>query len=140
MVKKSKFLISLTVVPVLLMMALSLAGCTSKEKRELKKSVDQYEASLPQNVAPGVTITKVSYDSASDKVTLCCDFQNSVVAQSVGQNVPMLKAAFVPYLKEAKKGNPFITNMISANATLVCKFIHDSNTVAEFEVTADEIK
>ncbi len=138
MMKRNKF--TLLLVTLILLAVTSLSSCLSKEKRELKKSVEQYEATLPQNVAPGVTVSSVTYDSESDKVTLTCNFENETVAQSVGQNSAMLKAAFVPYLKHAKAGNPFITNMINADATLVCDFRHGDRQVATFEVTADEIK
>lgn len=138
MMKRNKF--TLLLVTVIVLAGACLSSCLSKEKRELKKSVEEYESTLPQNVAPGVSVSSVSYDSDSDKVILTCNFENETVAQSVGLNSAMLKAAFVPYLRHAKAGNQFITNMINADATLVCDFCHGDRKIATFEVTADEIK
>lgn len=82
----------------------------------------------------------VTYQPESDKVTLKCDIENEAVAQSAKVSSVMLRAAFIPYLKHTKNGNPFITNMINADATLVCEFIHNDQQAASFEITSDEIK
>lgn len=130
----------LLVVIALILTTAALTSCLSKEKSKLKKSVEEYSSTLPQNVAPGITIMSVTYEPQSDKVTLKCDIENEAVAQSAKVSSVMLRAAFIPYLKHAKNGNPFITNMINADATLVCEFLHNDQQAASFEITSDEIK
>ncbi|MDE7092433.1 MAG: hypothetical protein K2O43_03305 [Muribaculaceae bacterium] len=140
MMKRNNVLKQLSVIIVVILAITSLTSCLSKEKVQLKKSVEEYASTLPQNVAPGVTIMSVSYDTDDNKVVLKCDIENEAVAEAAKVNSVMLKAAFVPYLKHAKAGNQFITNMINADATLDCQFLHADKQSASFEVTADEIK
>ncbi|MDE7369879.1 MAG: hypothetical protein K2N08_08975 [Muribaculaceae bacterium] len=138
--KRNNILRRLPVFVVLIVAIASLTSCLSKEKSQLKQSVEQYASTLPQNVAPGVTILSVSYDTDDNKVILKCDIENESVAEAAKINSVMLKAAFVPYLKHAKAGNPFITNMINADATLDCQFWHNDQQATSFEVKAEEIK
>ncbi len=138
--KRNNILRRLPVFAVLIVAIISLTSCLSKEKNQLKQSVEQYASTLPQNVAPGVTILSVSYDTDDNKVILKCDIENESVAEATKVNSTMLKAAFVPYLKHAKAGNQFIINMINADASLDCQFWHNDQQATSFEVKAEEIK
>ncbi|MDE7154768.1 MAG: hypothetical protein K2N79_00570, partial [Muribaculaceae bacterium] len=95
--KRNNILRRLPVFVVLIVAIASLTSCLSKEKSQLKQSVEQYASTLPQNVAPGVTILSVSYDTDDNKVILKCDIENESVAEAAKINSVMLKAAFVPY-------------------------------------------
>ncbi len=121
-----------------LLLSCVVTSCMSESKRALKNSVDTYQSTLPAQATPGVIIESITYSTDEATVTLTCRIENDLIASTVSNSIGMVKALFIPYLK-SQTTNEIVHNLIAAEASLKCVFIHDKDTLGSFVIEPSEL-
>lgn len=116
-----------------------MTSCLSEEQKALKKSVDEYSATLPQEITSGVVIESADYQPADSLVTFTCSVTNPIAVASVKTVPGAIRLAFIPYLMSQKSDNPFVQNLIAAGARLKCLFTDGKQELADFTIDSAEL-